>query len=58
MTPLEILAITAMTFSPAAAVVALACYREPPGRRRVLDAVTAIIGFGGMALLALLALHL
>lgn len=55
---LEILALSAMTFAPAFAIVALACYRDRPSAKLVLNVFTAIVGFGGMILLALFALYL
>jgi hypothetical protein len=54
----EILALSAMAFAPALVIIAMACYRDRPGPKLVLDAFTAIVGFGGMALLALFALYL
>jgi hypothetical protein len=54
----ELLALSAMTFAPAFAIVALACYRDRPSSKLVLNVFTAIVGFGVMTLLALFALHL
>lgn len=54
----EILALLAMTFAPAFAIVALACYRDRPSAKLVLNVFTSIVGFGGMTLLALFALYL
>lgn len=52
------LALLAMTFAPAFAIVALACYRDRPSAKLVLNVFTSIVGFGGMTLLALFALYL